>query len=209
MTTDLAIELEAAKLRIKELECELEMADEVIAIRNARVKRAYTERAYATAALARMAIRAGLNAGVRQEHDSVMAVTGFGTILYVDTPTGQVSWHYADEDSWLLEGLPLYEQAWDGTSRSKDGSFAVWEQNGKGDDEAADKAFKFGYTLACCTLTNMHDQPGMAKDVLKDIGLTRAEVKAMDLTEYDAKALRQIERHTGHGDLYVKKKRKA
>lgn len=82
------------------------------------------------------------------------------------------------------------------------------EQKGKVDDDVADKAFKFGYTLACCTLTNLHDQPGMAHDVLKDLGLTRQDVKAMDLSEYDAKALRKIERYTGHGQLYEKKRRK-
>lgn len=56
---------------------------------------------------------------------------------------------------------------------------------------------------------NLHDQLGIAHDVLKDLGLTRQEVKAMNLSEYDAKALRKIERYPSHGQLYEKKKRKA
>lgn len=207
MTTDLAEQLAQANQRIKELEIELDMAQDAVDVYKHRIERAYTERSYATAALARMALRAGYDAGTGV--DDTPGMEGFSTILYVDTPAGQVSWHYKDDDLWLLEGLPSYDKDWDGTSRSKDGSFAVWKEDGKGDDDTADKAFKFGYTLACCTLTNLHDQPGMAHDVLKDLGLTRQEVKAMGLSEYDAKALRKIERYPGHGQLYEKRKRKA
>lgn len=188
MKTDLENELAVANQRIKDLEIELDLAQEVVDVYKHRVERAYTERSYASAALARMALRTGLDAGTGL--DDTPGMDGFRTILYVDTPAGQVSWHYKDDDLWLLDGLPSYEKPWDGTSRSKDGSFAVWNQKDKTNDDAADKAFKFGYTLACCTLTNLHDQPGMAKDVLRDIGLTRSEVKEMNLSEYDPKALR-------------------
>lgn len=206
MKTDLENELAVANQRIKDLEIELDLAQEVVDVYKHRVERAYTERSYASAALARMALRTGLDAGTGL--DDTPGMDGFSTILYVDTPAGQVSWHYKDDDLWLLDGLPRYEKPWDGTSRSKDGSFAVWDQKDKTDDDEADKAFKFGYTLACCTLVHMHDQPGMAKDVLKDIGLTRADAKAMNLTDFDAKLLRKIERSPGHGELYIKKKRK-
>lgn len=36
--------------------------------------------------------------------------------VYVDTPLGQMSWHYHDRDAWLFEGLPAYEGKWDGHS---------------------------------------------------------------------------------------------
>jgi hypothetical protein len=206
MTTDLENELMAAKRRIEDLQIQLNLAEELVDVYKHRVERAYTERSYATAALARMALRAGLEAGTGL--DDTPGMDEFSTILYVDTPAGQVSWHYKDDDLWLLDGLPRYEKPWDGTSRSKDGSFSVWDQKSNDDDELTNKAFKFGYTLACCTLVHMHDQPGMAKDVLKDIGLTRADTKAMNLTDFDAKLLRKIERSPGHGELYIKKKRK-
>jgi hypothetical protein len=53
-------------------------------------------------------------------------------------------------------------------------------------------AFNTGYLLACCNIVNLHDQPGIAYDVLAEAGITRADVKAMDLCEYDAEALKII-----------------
>lgn len=34
--------------------------------------------------------------------------------VYIDLPTGQVSWHYHDSHAYLFEGLPSYMQPWDG-----------------------------------------------------------------------------------------------
>lgn len=39
--------------------------------------------------------------------------------VYVDLPTGQVSWHYHDSQAWLFEGLPSYKGEWDGHSTPK------------------------------------------------------------------------------------------
>ncbi len=65
--------------------------------------------------------------------------------------------------------------------------------------EAADEierlrqtAFNTGYLIACCNLTNMHDQPCLASDVLAEAGITAANVAEMDLTEYDLRALEKI-----------------
>jgi hypothetical protein len=58
--------------------------------------------------------------------------------------------------------------------------------------EAEVLSFKTGYMLACCNLVNLHDEPGLAYDVLAEAGITRADVKAMELCDYDAKALRKI-----------------
>ena len=54
--------------------------------------------------------------------------------------------------------------------------------------------FDRGYVIACCNLVNMHDQPGMAWDMLAALGVTRTAIKNMNLAEYDTKALRKIER---------------
>ncbi len=34
--------------------------------------------------------------------------------VYIDLPTGQVSWHYHDSHAALFEGLPPYTKPWDG-----------------------------------------------------------------------------------------------
>jgi hypothetical protein len=36
--------------------------------------------------------------------------------VYIDLPTGQVSWHYHDSQAHLFAGLPTYEKPWDGHS---------------------------------------------------------------------------------------------
>ncbi|WP_313030389.1 hypothetical protein [Brucella sp.] len=61
-------------------------------------------------------------------------------------------------------------------------------------EEREKKAFKAGYVLACCNVVHQHDEPTIAHDALGEIGVTKAEIKAMKLSEFDMKALRLIER---------------
>lgn len=65
------------------------------------------------------------------------------------------------------------------------------------DAERVKAAFNLGYVIACCNVTNLHDEPGIAHDALRELGVTKAEVKKMGLCDYDAKALREIERARG------------
>ncbi len=58
--------------------------------------------------------------------------------------------------------------------------------------EAETYGFKAGYLIACCNLVNLHDQPSIACDVLAEAGLSEADVDAMDLSEYDLRALKEI-----------------
>ncbi len=90
----------------------------------ARIKRlhaqkdaAYSERNQVVAALARFALQHGLRAGLA-EHDPADTAweADWRTILFVDLPVGQVSWHFHDSERPLLEGLPEYGRAWDGHS---------------------------------------------------------------------------------------------
>jgi hypothetical protein len=60
--------------------------------------------------------------------------------------------------------------------------------------KAEKAAFNHGYLLACCNLMNLHNEPELASDVLAEAGITEADVKVMDLTEYDALALLEIRR---------------
>jgi len=39
---------------------------------------------------------------------------GWHSCVYIDLPTGQVSWHYHDSHAYLFEGLPPYPGEWDG-----------------------------------------------------------------------------------------------
>ena len=36
--------------------------------------------------------------------------------VFIDTPFGQMSWHYHDDDAHLFSGLPPYQGEWDGHS---------------------------------------------------------------------------------------------
>lgn len=36
--------------------------------------------------------------------------------VFIDTPAGQMSWHYHDDDAHLFSGLPPYTTPWDGHS---------------------------------------------------------------------------------------------
>lgn len=39
--------------------------------------------------------------------------------VYIDLPTGQVSWHYHDREASLFDGLPAYAKEWDGHSTAE------------------------------------------------------------------------------------------
>ncbi|MBM3096632.1 hypothetical protein JRX38_01100 [Gluconobacter cerinus] len=66
--------------------------------------------------------------------------------------------------------------------------------------EAKKQAFNQGYLIACCNLTNLHDEPSVACDVLAECGLTERDIEIADLTEYDAKALVKIRSARGGRD---------
>ncbi|MBM6396160.1 hypothetical protein JQC79_10405 [Ochrobactrum anthropi] len=74
--------------------------------------------------------------------------------------------------------------------------------------DAEKSAFEHGYVMACCNIVNLHDEPTIAHDTLSELGVTLAAVKAMDLSEYDLKALRKIERDRSRSP-YAKASRKA
>jgi hypothetical protein len=76
---------------------------------------AYGERNQALALLARMARNMGWRAGVGQHPEEDTAwEPDWRTILFVNLPTGQASWHFHDSERHLLAGLPPYSDVWDG-----------------------------------------------------------------------------------------------
>ncbi|MFT8723803.1 MAG: hypothetical protein ABF759_14720 [Acetobacter malorum] len=70
-------------------------------------------------------------------------------------------------------------------------------------DASKRKNFNAGYLIACCNIYNMHNEEGIAADILREAGITEAEVKALDLNEYDAEALAVI-RGAGNDDPILK-----
>lgn len=90
-------------------------SDHEMAIRAAVAAKdgAYTERNQCVALIARMALSSGIKAGIAKT-----AIEGWSedwhSCVYIDFPTGQVSWHYHDSHAWMFAGLPVYEGKWDG-----------------------------------------------------------------------------------------------
>lgn len=76
---------------------------------------AYRERNQLVALLARMALELGWMVGVGRHPDSDTTWdSDWRTIVFIDLPTGQASWHFHDSERHLLEGLPPYPGKWDG-----------------------------------------------------------------------------------------------
>ena len=97
-----------------------EAAAEIIRLR-AKVDAVYSERNRLAAAFARMALAAGFKAGKGVDPDETK-----WPVVYVDTPNGQVSWHIAEADQGVLEGMPQYNGEWDGKFTARDPAWSVW-----------------------------------------------------------------------------------
>jgi hypothetical protein len=74
---------------------------------------AYTERNKCVAFIARTAVELGYRAGIAKTAIEGWSEDWHGCV-YIDLPTGQVSWHYHDSQAWLFERLPPYSGTWDG-----------------------------------------------------------------------------------------------
>jgi len=66
---------------------------------------AYLDRNLAVQVMAKMALQLGCRVGVREREEE-------WPILYIDLPTGQVSWHIPKDE--LIPGLPDFPDSWDG-----------------------------------------------------------------------------------------------
>jgi len=62
-------------------------------------------------------------------------------------------------------------------------------------------AFKAGYLLACCNVVNLHNEETIAADVLAEGGITEADVRKMDLSDYDKAALRKMRANSSFDPL--------
>lgn len=74
-----------------------------------------SERNRGVALIARMAIALGLPAGLgRHEEEDKDWDDDWRNIVFIDLPTGQVSWHIHDSDLPMFEFLGQYRGQWDG-----------------------------------------------------------------------------------------------
>ncbi len=69
---------------------------------------AYRQRNYLVAALTRL-----YPSGTRSTNIEGWD-PGWHGCVYIDLPTGQISYHYHDREAHLFEGLPLYDKPYDG-----------------------------------------------------------------------------------------------
>lgn len=76
---------------------------------------AYVERNKCVALIARMAVALGLDAGLGR-HEGEDWEDDWRNIVFVDLPSGQVSWHIHDSDLGWFEFLGQYKGVWDGHS---------------------------------------------------------------------------------------------
>ena len=74
---------------------------------------AYLERNKCVALIARMALAMGLKAGRAKTAIEGWSEDWHGCV-YIDLPTGQVSWHFHDSHLFLFIDLPKYGGTWDG-----------------------------------------------------------------------------------------------
>jgi hypothetical protein len=78
---------------------------------------AYLERNKCVVLIVKMALALGLKAGVAQHDPNDKEwEDDWRTVVYIDLPSGQISWHFHDSQKNLLGRLPLYEGLWDGHS---------------------------------------------------------------------------------------------
>lgn len=77
---------------------------------------AYVERNRCVAALARLIVAGGGRAWLADHQDDPSWDPEWKTIVFIDGPTGQMSWHLHDSDVPLFAGFDRGQNAWDGHS---------------------------------------------------------------------------------------------
>lgn len=73
---------------------------------NKMLNDAYIDRNLAVQAIGKFALQAGYNVWIKKDVEN----DGF-SILYIDLPTGQVSWHIPDGE--IVTNFPDYDGSWD------------------------------------------------------------------------------------------------
>jgi len=78
---------------------------------------AYSERNQCVALIAKLAAQQGYTIGMgKHDPKDYNWEDDWRNIVYIDLPTGQISWHIHDSELELFSQLPPYANGWDGHS---------------------------------------------------------------------------------------------
>lgn len=122
MYDDMMENSDALETRVDNLQDKIEELNDEIYSQKNRINSAYTQRSIAAVAFAHTVLSLGGTAGVGRDNNEDKP-DEWRVVLYVDTPAGQMSWHIAPTDQYMLEGLPQYSGTWDGNWNSADLTF--------------------------------------------------------------------------------------
>lgn len=73
---------------------------------------AYKQRDLVVALLARLSIADRWPAGTGT--DDTEKDPRWKRVVFIETPEGQISWHFPEEEGYLFDGLPVHAKSWDG-----------------------------------------------------------------------------------------------
>lgn len=79
----------------------------------ANINDVYKERDMCVALIARLALALGYDAGIGR-HVGEEWEDDWRNIIFIDLPSGQVSWHIHDSELEWFQFLPEYKGSWDG-----------------------------------------------------------------------------------------------
>lgn len=99
--------------RIAELEKERDALAKRVGEMEQRKDEAYLERNRCVAGMAAMALKLGYRTGIAKTAIEGWSEDWHGCV-YIDLPTGQVSWHFHDSHAGMFSFLPPYPGKWDG-----------------------------------------------------------------------------------------------
>jgi len=99
-------------------------------VNESEAEKLYTERAQCVIALARAASALGCRVGFREDPD-LGSATAQWPVLFIDLPTGQVSWHLTVEDRRSAVDIGAYLGEWDRhDTPEKYRRLAAWQPEG-------------------------------------------------------------------------------
>lgn len=98
-----------------------------------QLTKVYAERNICVALLANYAQRFGHLVGIRAHEGTEEWDNEWRHVLFIDLPTGQISWHLHDSELVNFPNVPIYGGKWDGhTTEEKHKRMLVYIQYGEG-----------------------------------------------------------------------------
>lgn len=96
------------KLRAEELNGWIHRAERLAD----KVDAVYNERDMCVALIAKLSMALGYEVGIGK--DDKWEGRRFESVVYIDLPNGQISWHIDEDELDLFDGIPKYDKEYDG-----------------------------------------------------------------------------------------------